>query len=233
MPRDLAVSSLPTRTRWPRSAHDTVSGDAPAGASRRGVRHARAHAPAAPHLGEHLQVLRKLAPLDERVGLALRLRLAREVGLADLLELLRGHRQLGPLRAERVAQRAAERGEVKEPVLRPIEPPHQVAHVEPARADDDGHAVPDRLALAHADGRHDPEVARQSRFDAHRGEGSGCEAKTLALAACVARVGSRFMRRWFHLSHNTSTAAAVLGTRHRPSKPPTGGAEGPRRRPTP
>mmetsp|Transcript_55453 Transcript_55453/g.110152 ORF Transcript_55453/g.110152 Transcript_55453/m.110152 type:complete len:224 (+) Transcript_55453:945-1616(+) len=61
-----------------------------------------------PHgLGEHLQILRKLPPLHHRGGLPRLHWHAREVRLTYLGELRLRHRQLNPLVAEGVAQRAA------------------------------------------------------------------------------------------------------------------------------
>jgi hypothetical protein len=143
-----------------------------------------------PRLGEHLQVLGELAPLDERSRLAILQGLPREVGLDDLVELGGGHRELDPLVAERVAQRAAEGGEVEEALLHAVEAAHQVAHVEAAHADEFGHAVPDGLTLAQALRVEDPHVARKRRVDAH---GRACERVLFRRTAPFGQLLSTFL----------------------------------------
>ena len=77
-------------------------------------------------LGEHLQILRELAPLHERQRLARLQWLTRQVRLRDLRKLSRGHGELSPLRAEGVGQGAAQRHQIKEALVRAIETRHQL-----------------------------------------------------------------------------------------------------------
>ena len=111
---------------------------------------------------------RELLPQDKRLGLSCGVGLAREIGRANLLELSGCHSEVDPLVAKGVAERAAEGGDVHKAVVAPVVRVHQDAHVQATRADDGGHAVPNGLALSHADRVEGADVAGHGGLRIHQ-----------------------------------------------------------------
>ena len=118
-------------------------------------------------LRKHLQILAKLAHLDERIGLAVLLRLPSQIRLANFGEFIARHCELDPLVAKSVRQRPPHSGEVNEALLHSIEAAHELARVDLTIANEGCHTVPDHLAFAEAFGVEDAQIARQSRIHAH------------------------------------------------------------------